>query len=220
MSRFTDGCIMRKQASVNYWWSWYEPKLRNFSNSVMYDNFRKLNTNHGNVFNQQVTISGPNLSIEIDENLTTKREDSRIAEDVFCCVDTAIGIPKFTLSCLGCLSDGFEIVQQNTAIEGHDNYLYGIHHAVVHLPITGILSCNVTDNLGTYVVTQTIGDQGERISHLGPKLDPSCPLYPSTNVWTNWRKAASMILRSIDIPEIIVRISKIPCDLCILQSEW
>ena len=126
-----------------------------------------------NMFDQHITYSEPKLSIKIVENLTQKKEESRVAMDVFCCVDTAIGSPKFYLSCLGCQPDAFEIHRQNTTIEEHENYSYGIHYGVVHLTRTGMISCNITDNLGTYVVSRTIADQGEHITHIRPNLNSS-----------------------------------------------
>ena len=107
------------------------------------------------------TFSEPNLSITIDKSCGDDRNESRVAKDVFCCVDIAIGIPKFTLGCLGCQPDDFDIGRRITTLAEHDNYFSGIHYGVVNLAITGIISCNVTDDLGTYVVMRTMADEGE-----------------------------------------------------------
>ena len=86
--------------------------------------------------------------VENDSKMNGKYQDSVF---VFCGVETAIGSPAFSLSCSSCHPNDFRICQENTTVELHDTYVYSIHHAIVHMSESAEISCNVSDDLGTYV---------------------------------------------------------------------
>ena len=79
--------------------------------------------------------------------------------DLHCSVDVAAGKPHFTIEYSSGLK-AVNVIQETSDVLQGANGLGFIHHAIMRLPEYDNATCTVTDDLGTYVATETVISKG------------------------------------------------------------
>ena len=116
---------------------------------------------------REFIFAEPNVTIIFKPDpITTEYEPDFIFE-VLCRIDFAQGRPKFKIWYNGTLPYQYNLVasSDNTSEKGY--YIHGQQESYMRLPRSGKITCEVTDDIGTYAKTQTIVSNGEFVASAG-----------------------------------------------------